>query len=553
MKSSDSTESTPPSKKLLITEILLSSALVNILGLASSLYVMQVLNRYVNSGVDSTLATLTIGAVIAGLFEFFLRRLRYRVCVALQVPKDQTVGDSLFKSCLTAKYSVLDQLPQGEGRKAFSGLEMLSSAFSPNNILTIVDLPFALFYLGAVYMINTKLGLIVTGMLILSFSLGVFGGWRSGIATREMNNANAQVAVISRSVLTDIDTIRAFNGHSLLMQQWQKLNNIAQSFRIQLGQSQNLNQSLIQFSSFSLVILVIGFGAAQAVDGLMPIGTIIGVNILAGRALSIVSRFSSLVAVLMRSRESKADIDKVVGLPSERRDGAELATYKGQLEFRDVSFSYPEATAPIFESLSFTLKPGNSIIVTGGNGSGKSTIAKMIAWLVEPTRGEIFVDGVILSQVSADWWRKQLVYLPQEPTFLDGTIRDNLTTLNPEMDDEGLKNCMHRAGLKTFLDQLPDGLDTKIQNGGARLSVGIRRRLAMARALTTNGRLIVFDEPLSGMDQVGSRAVVQVMNEMLEQKHTMVICSHETAIAKNAQQILDLNVKPVPRLVLKAD
>ncbi len=125
-----------PSRKFLITEILLASALVNILGLASSLYVMQVLNRYVNSGVDATLATLTVGAVIAGLFEFFLRRVRYKICVVLRAPTDRSLGDALFESCLKAKYSVLDQLPQGEGRKAFSGLDMLYSAFSPSNILT---------------------------------------------------------------------------------------------------------------------------------------------------------------------------------------------------------------------------------------------------------------------------------------------------------------------------------------------------------------------------------------------------------------------------------
>jgi ATP-binding cassette, subfamily C, bacterial LapB len=544
------TNTSAPSRKLLITEILISSALVNILGLASSLYVMQVLNRYVNSGVDATLATLTVGAVVAGLFEFFLRRVRYRICVTLRAPKDRSLGNSLFESCLSAKYSLLDQLPQGEGRKAFSGLDMLYSTFSPSNILTTVDLPFALFYLGAVYMINSTLGLIVTAILIVSFGVGVFGGWRSGMKTREMNNANAQVTLISRSVLDDMDTIRAFNGQGLLMAQWEKLSRSTQNYRIKLGQSQNTNQALTQFSSFSLVILVIGFGAALAVDGLMPMGTIIGVNILAGRALSIVSRFSSLVSTLMRSQESKADVAKLVQMPSERLEGTKLSQYKGALEFRDVTFSYPEAPAPVFESLSFSLEPGSSLIVTGGNGTGKSTLAKMVVWLLEPSRGEIFVDGVVLTQIKAEWWRQQLIYLPQEPTFLEGSIRDNLVTLNSAVSDEVLMDCLHRAGLKVFLDQLPDGLDTKIIQGGARLSLGIRRRLAMARALTTHGRLIIFDEPLIGMDGVGSTAIIQVMNGLLDQNHTMIICSHDTAIAQNAEQILDLNIKPTPRLTI---
>ena len=539
-----------PGQKLLISEILLSSLLVNIFGLASSLYVMQVLNRYVNSGVDATLATLTVGAVIAGLLEFFLRRVRYRICVALRSPKDRHLGNSLFESCLSAKHTVLDQLKPGEGRKAFSGLEMLYRAFSPANILTAVDLPFALVYLGAVYLINLWLGIIVTGILIASFALGVFGGWQNSKKSRAMNDANAQVSLLSRAVLDQKETVRAFNGQQLLLDKWRRLSSTAYDVRTQFGQAQNMTQSLTQFSSFVLVIMVIGFGAALAVDGLMPMGTIIGVNILAGRALAIVNRFSTLFLTLMQSRESKEDVEKVVRLPAERHKGTRLSEFKGRLEFRDVAFSYPEASAPIFETLSFTLEPGASLVVVGSNGSGKTTLAKLIVWLLEPSRGDIFVDGVVLTQLQSDWWRRQLIYLPQEPTFLDGTLRENLLTLCPEISEEELLESLHRAGLKQFLDQLPDGLESKIVQDGRRLSLGIRRRLALARAMTTRGRLVLFDEPLIGLDKVGSQAIINVMNELLANKHTMIICSHDTAIAENAEQILDLNSKPTPTLTV---
>ncbi len=189
------------------------------------------------------------------------------------------------------------------------------------------------------------------------------------------------------------------------------------------------------------------------------------------------------------------------------------------------------------------------MVVAGSNGAGKTTLARLIVGLLEPTRGKILVDGVDLAQIVPEWWRKQIVYLPQEPGFLNATIRDNLLAGNPDLDDGALNELIRAAGLKSFIDQSPEGFDTPLTANGANLSLGVRRRLALARALATDGMLVVIDDPTEGLDTEGAQLVIDTINKLAGRGRTIVVFSHDPQILAAAPHYVDLNSKPVPKLV----
>ncbi|PPR56777.1 MAG: hypothetical protein CFH10_02263, partial [Alphaproteobacteria bacterium MarineAlpha4_Bin2] len=300
-------------------------------------------------------------------------------------------------------------------------------------------------------------------------------------------------------------------------------------------------------------VAIIGVGATYVVAAELDTGALIGSNILAARALMTVSRYAFLGEAFAKARQAMGMAQQVDRLPTEAREGVALAEYQGRISLQDLAFSYPGNQTPLFESLTVDLEPSAVLIVTGGNGTGKTTLSRLIVGLIEPTRGRLLVDGLELQQVAPEWWRTQVSYLPQEPTFLNATIMENLTVANPDVGESVVNSAINAVGLRRYIGETKDGFEAIIEKNGADLALGIRRRLALARALVTDGKLIVLDEPTGGLDSEGCQAVYQVMNQLSSGGKTIVACSHDPKIVNAAKFVLDLNHKPVPRLINRED
>jgi len=217
------------------------------------------------------------------------------------------------------------------------------------------------------------------------------------------------------------------------------------------------------------------------------------------------------------------------------------------ISITDLEKTYGDRT--LFADVSAQLNAGQRYGLVGANGSGKTTLMRLLAGLMAPTKGDILIDGVDLRQLDLAWWRRQICYLPQEPRFLNGTIAENLMTLDPEIAEDRLNDVCRRAGMMRFIEQSADGFRRELTDTGRTLSVGIRRRLALARALTGEARMVLFDEPTEGMDAEGCEAVYALLNDFAKQGRTIIVASNDPQVTKAAQMILDLNAKPAPRML----
>jgi ATP-binding cassette subfamily C protein LapB len=529
-------------------ELGLASLFVNLLALASPLFVIQVLNRYVNQGVDATLVTLMMGVLLAVGLEFGFRQIRMRLADGVSASPDAQAAADGFAILTQAKTGAIEQVPPEIRNEMVSGAASLEAAYNANNITAVLDVPFALLFVFVLYLLSPIIAGVVCLFLIFVFISGAMGAASIRKKTKKLMEVSAYGSAIVGTALKEIDTVRAFNAGGYLIKEMAEKNVAIQTVRQKIASGMGLNQTTTHTAASLLSVFVISVGALLAVKGLMDIGVMIGANILAARALQPISKFSSLGATFAKARQALELYKQFAALPLEPRTGTAKANYKGGFSFRDVAFSHHGASTPLFESLNLEVEAGQTIVVIGSNSTGKTTLARVAVGLLEPSRGQILADGLDLKQVAPEWWRKQIIYLPQEPTFLNATIVQNLSGINPDIDLAGLNRVIDAVGLRTFLDESSNGFDTPVVDNGRRLSVGIRRRLAFARALTTNGKLIIADEPTEGLDTDGCQAVYRLFNELSKAGRTIIAISHDQNIMKAAHTVIDLNFKPTPKV-----
>mgnify|MGYP002408757366 CR=1 FL=1 len=530
-------------------ELFLSSLLINLLGLAGSLYSIQVLNRYLALGIDTTLLTLTVGAIIAVVFELALRSARLRIAQWLCARADAALGETVFESSVRGQYALLEQLPVAARREILSGLSTTQQSFGAGNLITLLDAPFAFVFLFVLALLNPILAL--TAILVMSgvILVSLLAQRRLREPMEAQSRSAIQLAGHQQTLTSGTELVRAFQAADTLRERWNQCTTELTGLRANLGTLQNTIQNASYAGGVLLGMLVMAMGAREVLAGRLDVGSLIGANILAGRALAALTRALGLGEAIGRGQRALELIRQLNAIPQERSDGMTLGQYGGSLRFEDAAFAYPKQPTPIFEHFDFDLPAGGVVAVIGANGTGKTTLARLLVGLLEPTRGRLLADNMDLRQADPGWWRRQVAYLPQEPLFFDGTLRENLTVMATDTPDEEILALCRELGVGPFVEGSADGLNLILRNGGNSIPLGIRRRLALARALLGKGRVVVLDDPTEGVDADGCKAIAGILNRLVKSGHSLVVMSNEAFIISAAQAVIDLNQKPQPRVV----
>lgn len=534
--------------KPLAVEILVASLFVNVLFLASPIYVIQILSRYIGYGFDGTLYTLTVGMLIALLLGLAFSVIRTKMCSAVSAEPDRLLQAAVLDSLSHIKAAALDRIPQAKIQEVINAPQTVHAAYDSTRIASVLDMPFFILYILAVFVLSPLLALIT----LLAIGTTILAGRMNMAQARKHDAALREETVRHRggvnSAIYGVDTVRAFSGAGFLRNLWETQIERIMGVRDGIVVQRSWSLSIVQMLNSLLKVAVYAFGAKQVVMGELTVGALIGASILSAKAMQISSSFMQTVQLIGKAEDAMRMISEFVNLPRESQGGTGMKRYSGRIEFKDVAFAYPGATGPVFESLSHVIEPGTVVGIVGSNGAGKTTLAKLVAGLLEPGRGQILADGVDLRQLAPEWWRKQVMYHPQEPTFLSGTIKENLTLLNPDVEDVKLNEVIRMADLRRYLDSTPTGLETVIADGGRNLPLGIRKRLALARALLGQGKVAIFDEPTEGLDVEGCDAIFQIMNFLAKQGVTLIVVSRDPNIMKGFGVVVDLNSKPVPKI-----
>jgi ATP-binding cassette subfamily C protein LapB len=528
-----------------------ASFVIAVLSLATSLFVIQVLNRFISHGINTTLLTLVTGTSIAILFELAFRSVRRRLIIIQNEEQNNKLSEGALFMLLQTKTPELDRVPIGQRQEVLRGIDILRAITSPQTIAAVLDLPFSFVFVFVLWLLSPPLALISLVFMSLILIISLVAQFSGRAVTKQAQERGADRSALLGSAITEAETVRAFNATQFFVGGWRKVDRMVSKLTGSIAESRDILQARIALLTGLQTMAIISVGAIQAVNGDLSVGAMIGANILAGRALMPVSKLSQMGEAFTKATQARVRLNEFASLPIERSEGTALKEYHGGVTFKDLAFIYPGSSAPLFESINLHIAPGQVATIVGPNGSGKTTLARLLVGTIEPTRGQIMVDGLDLNQIALPWWRQQVSYLPQEPTFITGTLSDNIALANPQIDNERLNEVIRMAGLRNFLDNSPEGLAMPIREGGRHLALGIRRRIALARALATGGNLLIADEPTEGLDMEGRRAVYATFQQLINEGKSIIVISHDQEFLKVADYLVDLGVKPIPSVQKK--
>ncbi len=455
---------------------------------------------------------------------------------------------AVFSKVVAVRSALLDGLNPGQRREIITSPGIISRVYGPNTLSTILDLPFALLFIAVLFLLQRDVAMVASVFIVIAFVIAAISHLPITKPQKQQSMAANEAAAIAANAMRRPDTARAFNARAFLNNRWKQHQTVATKAGMTVESRRNFFQTLTKTIGALMGVAVIGVGAKLTVAGDMDMGMMIGANIVAARAIAPIIAFAQLGPALTEVKRAMELLGGFSKLPQERLEGRELPDLDGSLEINDLSFAHMKENDPLFESLSLELERGKSLLVVGGNGVGKTTLSRLLMGILEPTRGQVSINGINMDQISLDWWRRQVAYLPQEPDFIDGTIRENLMTLNPNISDKQLQDVTAEAGLTEFLHSHPKGLEAPLFNDGSNLASGVRKRLALARALTSANKRAIFDEPMEGMDSQGRSAVSQVLGAFIRNGRSVIVFSHDAGLVSGTDMVLDLDQKPVPKL-----
>ena len=532
------------SNKSLFAKLLVASFLVNILALATPIYVIQVLQRYVAYGVVSTLVTLVVGICFIVIFEFFFRNIRHRMAREYEL-QNVLIANSILNKLTSIKSHIYETGQKLRNDLINKNLSIIQNVYTASGILVLIDVPFTLIFLLALFLIHYQLGIIAIIFLLIPFLIIRYYKEKLGNLSSQSDANNGNLFRIFDNVITRNITLKFFDLLKPITASWNIVANRIANNREDLESEKNVISSFSSSLGSLLTVVIIGWGATLAVDGQITVGALIGANILAARALMPIIRFTQMQESILKGESASIEISKFLGMNSDENSGREIKEFTGLAIFSDLQFTYPSKKNPMFENLSFEASSGDIVSISGNNGSGKSTLIKVIINVLELNRGQILIDQIDLNQLSIKWYRDQISYSPQEPTFIDGTLGDNIIGSN-QIEPSELTNTLRDVDLLNYINSHESGINMVLDNRGEDLPLGIRRRISLARSIIGNGTIVVFDEPTEGLDKVGKDAVYKLLKKLKDSKKTIFIASNDENILTMANIMIDLNIKPKP-------
>ncbi|HQF36276.1 MAG TPA: ABC transporter ATP-binding protein [Candidatus Dojkabacteria bacterium] len=348
--------------------------------------------------------------------------------------------------------------------------------------------------------------------------------------------------LVTRQNLTGIRVIRAFNNENLEMNKFKDVNEDILKINLFINRSLSIMRPMMMLIMNLTSVAVVWIGAQLLSELKIEIGNMLAFMQYSMQAIMSFLMISMVLVVLPRASVSIKRIEEILKIKKLRKENFKSVSFKkikGKIEFKNVSFKYTNAEEPVLKDIKFTIHPGETTVIIGGTGSGKSTLVNLIPKFYEITEGKIEIDGLDINTVKNKDLRAQIALIPQKAFLFSGSIESNIKFGKKEATAENIWNALEIAQAKEFVQNLEKNIKSDISQLGTNLSGGQKQRLAIARAIIKNAPILIFDDSFSALDFQTELKLRRAIYKNLSKK-TILITTQRISTAMSADQVIVL-------------
>lgn len=384
------------------------------------------------------------------------------------------------------------------------------------------------------------IGLAVVCIIIIVLTLMIVALPKFKILQKLVDKLN----LVSREILTGSQVIRAFNTEEREEKRFGKANLDLMKTQVFVNRAMTIMMPALMLVMNCITVLIVWVGGHNVNDGLMQVGDVMAFIQYTMQIVMAFLMISMISIMLPRAMVSAGRINEVLETDPKIKDKDKTKEFKedkkGYVEFKDVSFHYPDADTEVISDITFTAKPGETTALIGSTGSGKSTIVNLIPRFYDVTGGELLVDGINIKDANQKELRKRIGFVPQKGVLFSGTIESNIKYGDENIPDEKMIEAAQIAQAEEFINTKPDKYDEPIAQGGGNVSGGQKQRLSIARAIAIDPEIFVFDDSFSALDLKTDKILREELAKRTKDK-TVIIVAQRISTIMNADQIIVLD------------
>jgi ATP-binding cassette subfamily C protein LapB len=522
------------------SHVAVAALVINLLALASPLFVMNVYDRVVPNGAIPSLVALGIGMGIAILFDLIIRIVRSRIIDMTSKKLDVVLASDIFEHVVSLKMA---QRPTSVGILAnqMRDFDSVKEFFTSGTVVSITDLIFAFLFIGVLFSIAGPLAWVPVVMLPLMIIVGLLVQYPLQRAMRRLQAESAARHGVLVEALSGIDAVRATSAEARMQTAWER--SVAATARS--GEDVHFWSTLALTSASTAqqitYVAMIVLGVFLIIDGKITMGALVASSMLAGRVLSPISGLAAVISRASQTFISLKALDRVMALERERppeRTYVARRIERGNIAFENVTFKYPNGMVDALDKVSFKIAPGERVGIIGRVGSGKTTVGRLLTSFYDPDDGRVFVDDVDIRQYDPADLRSGVGFVLQDTDLFFGKLRDNIALGKPAATDEEVLAAARLAGVESFIAGHPLGYDMPIAEGGRSLSGGQKQAIGLARALIRRPKVLFLDEPTAHFDIRSEVEFLERLKGLAEQNLTLLISTHRLSVLSFVDRLL---------------